>query len=68
MEKDPEKIYDNISKNELRKRLKREPTVTELANSDTDADLVNETMWQMMRDFHDRLVAIEEKMKEHGII
>ena len=68
MKKNIRQRYDEIIRSELRKRLKREPTPNELANSDTDSDLVNETMWQLIEDLSERVERLERKQEEHGII
>lgn len=52
--------FDNIFKVELEKRLKRKPTADELINNDNDADLVNETLWQMMEKLYGRIQDLEK--------
>jgi len=55
--------FDTIIETELRKRLKREPSINELKNADTDSDLVNEVLWQMVNDLYDKF-----EKQEKGII
>lgn len=53
--KTAEKKFDDTIKLELEKRLKREPLDHELKNADTDSDLVNEVLWQMVNDLYNML-------------
>lgn len=46
--------FDRIIVEELTRRLKREPTKDEIANADTDSDLVNEVLWQMINEVYDK--------------
>lgn len=57
------KRFDDILKIELKKRLKREPTNSEIINGDTDADLVSEIMWQLIEDLDKRLDTVEKTLK-----
>lgn len=49
--------YDQLLAANLKQRLKRNPLPHELANADYDADLVNETLWQLIRHLDERLSA-----------
>lgn len=53
--------FDNIIKEELEKRLKRPALPHELINSDTDSDLVNEVLWQLVKDLEARVRILEKK-------
>lgn len=53
--------FDTIIQTELKKRLNRAPKSNEAANADTDSDLVNETLWQMIAGLYDRIEALEKK-------
>lgn len=52
--------YDSILKTELESRLNRKASVNEIINADKDADLVNETLWQLICDINIRLLAVEK--------
>ena len=51
--------FDTILAAELSKRLKRTPSHSERINADTDSDLVNETLWQIILKLSDRVTALE---------
>jgi len=59
-----ESKYRRLSEQELEKRLKRKPSKTEIANSDTDSDLINEVFWQIIKEFDARIGALEKTRKE----
>lgn len=58
---DISKTYDTIIASELEKRLNRKPSKGELINADTDADLVNETLWQLVVQLNERISTLENK-------
>jgi len=53
--------FDTIIEIELKKRLKREPSSDELRNADTDSDLVNEVLWQMVNDLYNEVEKLKQK-------
>ena len=53
--------FDDIALTELRKRMNREPKPNEIINGDKDSDLVNEVMWQLVKDLEGRIKALEKK-------
>ena len=55
--------YDGILKEELEKRLKRNAHENEIINADNDADLVNETLWQIIVELDKRVEALEKSKK-----
>jgi len=59
--------YDDKLEVILEKRLKRKATISELTNADNDSDIVNETMWQIMKEQEARIISLEEALKS-GII
>lgn len=56
--------FDSIFKKELKRRLKRDPSQDELLNSDNDADLVNETLWQLVNKLYKRVQKLEDIIKK----
>lgn len=72
--KDIDAQYDEISKTELEKRLKRPATRAEVANADTDSDLVNEVFWQLIKEINGelkRISAIVDKLQsgdKNGVV
>ena len=54
-----DKDYDTILKETLEKRLKRSASSDEIINADNDADLVNETLWQLINQMDIRLKKLE---------
>lgn len=60
---DIDKQYDAILKTELENRLKRPAKPDEVINADKDSDLVNETLWQLVKDLATRVTILEEKAK-----
>lgn len=60
MQKTLDEKYDEISKTELERRLKRPASPAEITNSDTDSDLCIETMWRLLKDMDARLRALEK--------
>lgn len=56
--------YDDLAKAELEKRLKREPTQSEIINAEFDTDLVNEVLWKLVKDLELRLSTLENAKKE----
>jgi len=63
MDKTLDQKYDEITATELQKRLKREPTSSEVINADTDSDLNAEIYWQLIKDLEERIKALESKEK-----
>jgi hypothetical protein len=55
------KKFDQTIAAELAKRLNRKPSKDELANADTDSDLVNEVLWQMINDLYNEIEKINKK-------
>ena len=53
--------YNTILQSELGKRLRRIPHPNEVSNADFDADLVNETLWQIICDLNTRIELLEAK-------
>lgn len=60
--------YDELNLVELEKRLKRKPTKAEVINSDNDSDLVNEVMWQLVKDMAQKLSDLETKLAGKSIV
>lgn len=58
---DIDQKYDNISKIELEKMLKRPAKENELASADSDANLVNECLWQLVKELDERVKLLEKK-------
>lgn len=56
--------FDSIFRKELKRRLKRDPSQDELINSDNDADLVNETLWQLVNKLYKRVQKLEDIIKK----
>lgn len=61
MEKTLDQKYDDLSKVELQKRLKREPFDSEIINAEYDNDLVSEVLWQLIKDLEARIKLLESK-------
>ena len=57
---DIDQKYDTIAIPELEKRLNRQPTDSEIINSDKDSDLVTETLWQLIKDLEARVKILED--------
>ena len=51
--------YDDISKTELEKGLGRPALPHEIKNADTDANLVTECLWQLVKDLEKRIKNLE---------
>lgn len=60
--------YDELNLIELEKRLQRKPTASEIINSDKDNDLVNEVMWQLIKDMAKKIGDLETKLVEKGVV
>lgn len=56
-------MFDDTLKDQLTKRLGREPLENELINADNDSDLVNEVLWRLVCNAFNRLAALEKKNK-----
>ena len=56
--------FDEIQATELTKRLKRQPSIAELSNMDNDADLVNETLWQLIKGMDTELQELRKKVEQ----
>lgn len=52
--------FDTLLKVELEKRLNRKAHANELVNSDNDSDLVNEVLWQLVKDLIKRVTKLEK--------
>ena len=59
-----DKKFDQILATELEKRLNRKPKVNELINADFDSDLVNECLWQLVKELTDRVDKLENNIKK----
>ena len=60
--------YDALNIIELEKRLQRKPTTSEIINSDKDNDLVNEVMWQLIKQLSQQLEDLETKLINKGVV
>ena len=56
-----DKNYDSKLKINLEARLNRPATPSEIINSDRDADLVNETLWQLIVELEQRILILEQR-------
>lgn len=56
--------FDEIQTTELTRRLKRQPSIAELSNMDNDADLVNETFWQLIKEMDAELQELRKKVEQ----
>ena len=68
LKKTVDTLYDEKNREELARRLKREPTLNELKNSENDSDLVTEVMWQVIKDLSERVVNLEAKLVSKNIV
>ncbi len=60
--------YDALNVDELQKRLNRPPTAGEIINSDKDNDLVNEVMWQLIKELSQQIKDLETKLTNKGVV
>mgnify|MGYP001605191668 CR=1 FL=1 len=56
-----DKEYDIILEKELEKKLNRKPSSSEIINADTDSNLVNECLWQLIKELDARVKLLEKK-------
>ena len=63
MNYDIQKDYDKKLKKTLEAKLNRPAKSNEIINADNDADLVNETLWQIIVQLEERISALEKKPK-----